>query len=59
MKTPLAVKAYEESEFLRAFKGGTDKDWKRYRINVKRAVTRYNNKYGKQNGEILLEKIMS
>ena len=48
MNTAADVKRYEISEYRKAVMDGTSKAWKRYRANVKREVTKYNNTHDEQ-----------
>lgn len=36
------LKAYEVTQYKKAFMDGTDKAWKQYRTNVKKAVNKFN-----------------
>ena len=44
--TMMELKEYEVKQYNKAFMDGTDKAWKQYRTNVKRAVK----KFEKENG---------
>ncbi len=42
------LKKYEENQFVKAIFDGTEKAWRNYRANVKKAVRKFNREHEEQ-----------